>query len=149
MDFEKNKVLIIIVIIILAIIAIGIAINYTPQANTTNNNNINETNDNLDTTDINYGTITQTNPDNLAAGLTHNVRISNLNFNPPTITINAGDTISWRNEDSITHTVVSDGLFDSGDIGQGVIFEYRFVLPGEYTYHCEYHTNTTGKVIVN
>jgi len=112
-----------------------------------------QTNNQADTTptsgDTNYGTISPTDSNNPLAGLTHNVRIANLNFNPTDITINVGDTVSWRNEDSSTHTVTSNtGSFGSGEMGLGIIYEHKFTLPGTYEYHCTFHAGMNGRVIV-
>jgi plastocyanin len=105
--------------------------------------------DYLNTSDTNYGTVTVTDSNNPLGGLTHNVRIANLNFYPGEITINVGDTVSWRNEESLIHKVISrTGLFDSGGMGQGIMFSYKFTMPGTYEYYCSYHPSMVGKVIV-
>jgi len=96
------------------------------------------------------GTVTPTDSNNPLAGLTHNVRIANMNFYPADITINVGDTVAWRNEDSLSHTVTSDipGSFGSGTLGLGIIYEHKFTSPGTFGYHCSFHPNMTGRVIV-
>lgn len=78
------------------------------------------------------------------------VYIQNLSFNPSTITVTVNTTITWTNFDSVTHTVTSDtGLFDSGNIGSGKTYSYKFTTAGSYPYHCTIHTYMTGTVVVN
>ncbi len=80
---------------------------------------------------------------------TNEVWIQNMAFNPNTITVTAGTTITWTNKDAITHTVTSDsGVFDSGNINSGGTYSYTFSTAGTFTYHCKIHTYMTGSVIV-
>jgi plastocyanin len=78
---------------------------------------------------------------------TQSVRISAGHFNPEEILINVGDIVTWRNDDSITHTITSN-TFSSNNLGKSVLYTYTFNVPGVYEYHCKYHPNETGKVIV-
>lgn len=59
-------------------------------------------------------------------------------------------TIIWWNVDDLTHSVVSDtGAFaGSGPIPPGGDFARTFITPGEYTYHCRYHPDMSGTIIV-
>lgn len=71
-------------------------------------------------------------------------------FVPPHISLPAGNTISWINDDSIEHTVTSDeGLFDSDPISPGDSFDNTFDIPGKFDYHCSIHPFMTGTVIIN
>lgn len=82
---------------------------------------------------------------------TQTVQISNFSFQPATIRIKAGTTVTWIQNDSATHTVTSTnpaGLFDSGNLTQGRQFTFTFSNPGTYEYHCSIHSSMTGKVIV-
>ncbi|MGZ5501096.1 MAG: cupredoxin domain-containing protein [Nitrososphaeraceae archaeon] len=75
---------------------------------------------------------------------------SDLSFDPPQISVPAGSTVSWTNDDSIQHTVTSDeGLFDTGPISPGDTFDNTFDTSGEFGYHCAIHPFMTGVVIVN
>ena len=70
-------------------------------------------------------------------------------FAPSQITVNAGDTVVWRNTDSIAHTVTAnDGRFDSGTIQPGSSFLYTFTSGGSYSYHCTFHNGMIGTVSV-
>ena len=75
---------------------------------------------------------------------------SHETFVPPQISLSSGSTISWTNDDSITHTVTSDeGLFDSNSISPGYTWDNTFDSPGQFDYHCLIHPFMTGKVIIN
>lgn len=75
--------------------------------------------------------------------------ISNFSFQPKTITIKVGDTVTWKNNDSAAHTVTADnGSFDSGSIGRGGTYSRTFTQTGTYPYYCSLHPNMTGTVIV-
>lgn len=63
-------------------------------------------------------------------------------FEPATITVEVGTTVTWVNKDSVPHTAtedVDDG-FDSGFMNQGERYAYTFKEPGTYTYHCIPHS---------
>lgn len=71
-------------------------------------------------------------------------------YNPETITVTAGTTITWTNKDGIIHTVTSDtGLFDSGNIASNGTYSLKFANSGTFPYHCTFHPAMTGKVVVN
>ncbi|HXG06415.1 MAG TPA: multicopper oxidase domain-containing protein [Nitrososphaera sp.] len=75
---------------------------------------------------------------------------SGKGFSPNHIVINVGDTVTWKNDDSTTHTVKSreEGLFYSGSILQRRSFEYTFTEPGTFEYYCSLHPWMTGTVEV-
>ena len=77
------------------------------------------------------------------------VSIANFAFQPSWISVPAGTTVSWFNNDGVAHTVTSDvGAFDSGAIAPGSGFSVTFSTPGTYTYHCAFHPMMTGTVVV-
>ena len=61
-------------------------------------------------------------------------------FDPSTISIKEGTTVTWINEDSMMHRVVhlpkvtNPELFNSGPLSSGQTFSYRFVEKGRYEY---------------
>jgi plastocyanin len=61
-------------------------------------------------------------------------------FDPSTITIKEGTTVTWVNEDPVIHHVVhlpevtQKLLFDSGPLSTGQSFSYRFEKKGRYNY---------------
>lgn len=77
------------------------------------------------------------------------VAIENFAFDPGTLTIAVGDTVTWTNNDSAAHTATADdGSFDSGNIEQGESFSHTFDEAGTYTYVCTFHPNMTGEIVV-
>ncbi len=71
-------------------------------------------------------------------------------FAPATITINVGDTVTWRNSDpdSPHNSVSVDDLWDSGNLETGDEFSFTFEEAGTYEYVCTYHSGMNGTVIV-
>ncbi len=70
-------------------------------------------------------------------------------FEPATITINVGDTVTWRNTDDVPHTSTSDdGVWDSGALAPGEEFSFTFEEAGTYPYFCEFHPGMEGTVVV-
>lgn len=66
-----------------------------------------------------------------------------------TITITAGQTVTWANVDAVPHTVTSDTqLWSSGDIAPGNSFTMTFNTAGTYPYHCEMHPSMQAIVVV-
>jgi plastocyanin len=77
------------------------------------------------------------------------VQIKNDAFNPATLTIVTGETVTFTNRDDDAHTVTSTNLaFDSKGIDTGQSWHYRFDKPGTYTYFCALHPFMKGTIIV-
>jgi len=78
------------------------------------------------------------------------VDIKNFAFNPGTVSIKAGETVTWTNFDSAQHTVTVMGpeSFGSGAIAPGGSFSRTFTKPGKYTYKCSIHPSMTAAVVV-
>jgi LPXTG-motif cell wall-anchored protein len=74
------------------------------------------------------------------AAETKNVSIKDFAFDPKTITVNVGDTITWKNDGQAEHTAqADDGSFDSGDLAAGKEFSFTFTKAGTFAYFCKYH----------
>jgi len=70
-------------------------------------------------------------------------------FAPPTLTVTAGTTVTFGNNDSTTHTTVADGgQWNSGNLEPGRTFTVKLDTPGTYSYHCVIHPFMTGKIVV-
>ena len=75
---------------------------------------------------------------------------------PPSVTINAGDTVEWINSDTAAHTVTGgspaegpSGVFDSSLILGGAIYSNTFNDAGNFKYFCMVHPWMVGNVQVN
>ncbi|MBI4835867.1 MAG: S-layer homology domain-containing protein [Candidatus Abawacabacteria bacterium] len=87
---------------------------------------------------------------------TVNVSMQSFRYNPPALSINAGDTVVWKNMDTAPHTVtVKDlrigdaGYFDSGSMGQNQTFSFTFTKKGTFNYTCIFHPEMVGSITVN
>jgi plastocyanin len=79
------------------------------------------------------------------AAETKNVTIKDFVFDPKTISVNVGDTITWTNEGPAPHTVsADDASFDSGNLDQGGTFSHTFDKAGTVAYFCKYHGSKGG-----
>ena len=91
--------------------------------------------------------------DKPANAATIQVNMANFKFVPQDIVINAGDTVTWVNQDftfldttSGTNGVRS-GLWSSGTFGHGGSFSFTFNVPaGRYAYYCTPHVFTFGMI---
>jgi plastocyanin len=74
--------------------------------------------------------------------------VKSYRFDPKTIEIEAGQTVTWTNEDNFTHTVEVEGQEDH-KVGQGESVEITFDESGTYDYVCTLHSqDMVGTVIV-
>ena len=88
-------------------------------------------------------------PASAGGGKTVKLRISNFAFAPPTVTVAAGTTVTWTNEDSTAHTATaSNGRFDTGTIDPGQTKSFTFRKPGTYQYICSFHAFMHGTIVV-
>jgi plastocyanin len=80
---------------------------------------------------------------------TQAVTISGFAFSPAALTIEAGTTVTWTNQDSATHTATADdGSFDTGNIAQGQSVSITFDTPGTFAYHCAIHPYMVASITV-
>jgi len=78
------------------------------------------------------------------------VSISNFTFDPKTLTVKAGTTITWTNKDDIPHgiawtnnTFTRSKALDTNDSAS-----FTFTTPGTYQYFCYIHPNMVGTIVV-
>jgi plastocyanin len=84
-----------------------------------------------------------------AQAATVEVKIDNFVFNPQTITVKAGDTVTWINHDDIPHTATSKtGVFRSKALDTDDKFSFTFATPGSFAYFCALHPHMTGSIVV-
>jgi amicyanin len=76
------------------------------------------------------------------------VKIANFTFNPPQLTVKAGTTVTWTNDDDIPHTIVSPPGVRSKPLDSDDKFSFTFTTPGTYKYFCSLHPHMTGTIVV-
>ena len=77
------------------------------------------------------------------------VTIDNFTYSPPNLTVAAGTTVTWTNNDDIPHTVRAvDGSFHSKAMDTSDSYSFTFAKPGVYSYFCSIHPKMVGKVVV-
>jgi plastocyanin len=77
------------------------------------------------------------------------VTIDNFTFSPGRLTVKAGTTVTWVNQDDIPHTVTSDTkAFKSNALDTDDKFTFTFATPGIHEYFCSLHPHMTGTVVV-
>lgn len=80
-------------------------------------------------------------------GFTQEVTISNFAFTPSQITIEKGQTVRWKNNDSVAHTVTGPD-FTSTTLNSGDSFTYTFHDDATIEYHCSFHPQMKGTIVV-
>jgi plastocyanin len=77
------------------------------------------------------------------------IKIENFTFNPASITVKPGTTVTWINGDDIPHSVVENNkVFKSPPLDTGQKFSMVFNATGEVNYFCGFHNHMTGKIVV-
>jgi plastocyanin len=84
-----------------------------------------------------------------AAASPASVNIQNFKFAPATLSVPAGTTVTWKNEDDSPHRIGDkNGTFKSAALDTDDSFTHTFTAPGEYAYICTIHPYMVGKIIV-
>jgi plastocyanin len=74
--------------------------------------------------------------------------VKSYRFDPETIEIQAGQTVTWTNEDNFTHTVEVEGQGDH-KVDRGHSVSITFDQSGTFAYVCTLHSHDMrGTVIV-
>lgn len=79
------------------------------------------------------------------------IQISDFSFDPSNVSVPAGTTITWENEDAAPHDAAFKGLDDLATdlLRKGDTDSLTFNDPGTYEYYCTIHPGRmTGSVIV-
>jgi plastocyanin len=77
------------------------------------------------------------------------VTMKDIAFSPASVTVNVGDTVTWRNADEVTHNVTAnDGSFATGSINRGASGSHTFAKAGSFGYQCTIHPGMNGAVKV-
>ncbi|WP_039795712.1 cupredoxin domain-containing protein [Nocardia araoensis] len=79
------------------------------------------------------------------------VVVHDMKFSPAEVTVEVGDTVTWKFDDKVPHTVqgigdkamgINSPIFDKGS------WSYTFTTPGTYRYLCSLHPDMRGSVTV-
>jgi plastocyanin len=94
------------------------------------------------------------------------INLSSLTFDPASTTVQVGTTVTWRNDEPITHSISSgrfngvdkttglrssedpDGTFEAMLPGKGKTFSFAFTKPGTYPYYCDIHQGMNATITV-
>lgn len=77
------------------------------------------------------------------------IKIANFTFDPPTLTVKVGSSVTWKNDDDIVHVVrENEGKFHSKPLDTNDTFSQTFTRVGEVDYFCAIHPHMTGRIVV-
>jgi plastocyanin len=77
------------------------------------------------------------------------VAIQDFAFGPPSLEIETGTTVVWRNGGQAPHTATAlDSTFDTGQLDAGQEGRFTFGQPGRYDYRCDFHPQMQGTIVV-
>lgn len=80
---------------------------------------------------------------NGASSADASVVMRQTSFVPGELTVPAGTTMTWTNDDTISHTTTSeDGIWDSGTMQPGDAFELTLDTEGTYVFICSIHPSS-------
>jgi plastocyanin len=140
---KRSTIAIIGVVIIVIAAAVALASGSKNNSNSSSNNSNTSNSDQNQPNDQNNS---QTNPTS-----TNSVSIAGMAFNPSDITVKKGTTVTWSNNDNMTHTVQeTDGKKgpNSSDLAPGDKYSFTFDETGTFAYHCSIHPSMSGSVVV-
>ena len=90
-----------------------------------------------------------------AAGGAGAITVKTFTFKPNPITVKAGETITWTNEDDILHEPTAGAPGKPGDAfkavsldGKGATATATIAKPGTYPYYCAVHESMVGEIVV-
>jgi amicyanin len=82
------------------------------------------------------------------ASSSRRITISGFTFAPATLKVNAGETVTWINDDGAPHSVaIKDGMA-SDTLMPTKSYSVKFEETGDYDYLCSIHPYMTGKIVV-
>jgi plastocyanin len=67
---------------------------------------------------------------------------------PNNTIVHVGGSVTWKNDDTDEHNVVSDDSSIVGDLPPGGSFTYTFPRVGTIRYHCDFHQGMQGTITV-
>jgi plastocyanin len=86
-----------------------------------------------------------------ASAASQQVTVGRYLFTPDTLTVSAGDTVTWVNRDPVPHAVAmtqAPVAVAAPVMSTGNSWSYTFTVPGTYYYFCSAHPDMRGSVTV-
>ncbi|KPI24476.1 hypothetical protein OK074_6973 [Actinobacteria bacterium OK074] len=86
-----------------------------------------------------------------AAAATYQVTMKGYAFSPATLTVPAGSTVTWTNQDTAPHDVKTTSgpvAIHGSMLDKGQSWSYTFGTAGTYTYLCTVHPDMTATIVV-
>jgi plastocyanin len=84
-----------------------------------------------------------------SGGAANAVSVVDFAFNPTSVSVKTGTTVTWTNTGSTAHTVTADdNSFDSGNVNSGATYSQAFATAGTFAYHCKIHSQMKATVVV-
>ena len=79
------------------------------------------------------------------------VSMKSLRFHPATMTVRVGQTVTWRNDDTVDHNVTATkgAQFHSRAFGGGGTYRFKPASAGTVDYVCTLHPGMEGKLVVS
>ncbi len=72
-----------------------------------------------------------------------------MSFAPATATVKVGQSVAWKNNDSVTHRPILTDVFDTKALAPGATSAgTKMTTPNTYEYKCTIHPDMTGTVVV-
>lgn len=94
---------------------------------------------------------TATGPATASGGKVVHVTMRNILFVPDHVTARVGQTVRWRNEDDVAHTVKAEQgahFASKGALSKGDTYEFKVTHTGTIGYVCTIHPNQHGTITV-
>jgi plastocyanin len=93
--------------------------------------------------------------DELTNPATASVAVQSASFNPSSVSVRVGGTVTWTNAGPVAHTITPNNAGQAGAwpsktmaAQQGVTFSHTFTTAGTFNYFCTIHPGMTGTVHV-
>lgn len=80
----------------------------------------------------------------------HTIVIKGMKFTPENLSIKAGDSVTWVNQDNMRHSATDlNGAFDTGLLANGASATLTFGGAGRFNYRCTPHGNMRGTITIS
>jgi plastocyanin len=80
------------------------------------------------------------------------VMIVEHRYEPASLTVIAGDTVTWTNQDQAQHVIAGTSgpeALQAPSLSQGQSWSHTFGTPGSYSYTCDVHPDMVASLTVN